>query len=315
MLLTDLWGPGVEVIDPFFIIGESMNLKEPLSFDKQVAKLQKHGLIIDDLDRAKSIIQEINYYRFTGYALEFRKSKSDSDYISNTSFDSVYNIYLFDEDLRILLLKYLLPIEIFFRTQISYGFSTNKCNEKPHDQHYDINNYYNKKSIVKIFESIKREIGYHKDSEIVKHHKVTYANKMPLWVLVELISFSNLSKYYSSLHYNDQKIISKQLKFNNINLSNWLHCLSVLRNMCAHSNRLYNKKFKPPVKLGRGFLKANPDLSNDTLFSYIIVMMRTLPNSILKNNFKCEFIELINKHKDNINLKKIGIIEDFENLL
>ncbi|WP_282926929.1 Abi family protein [Helcococcus kunzii] len=292
-----------------------MELKEPLNFDKQINRLKEHKLRIDDPDYAKSILKEINYYRFTGYALEFRKNKCDSNFIDNTNFNMIYDIYRFDEDLRLLLLEYLLKIEIYYRTQISYGFSLNKCKNSPHDQHYDINNYYNKTSIKKIWSSIEREIGYNKDSDVVKHHNTNYGKKMPLWVLVELISFSNLSKYYNSLYTWDQKIIANLVGFNNNNLSNWLHCMSVLRNMCAHNNRLYNKTFRPATKLTKGFLRFNPDIKNDSLFAYIITLSRLLPNKPLKKDFKVSFINLINSYKEKVNFEKIGLVDNYIKLL
>ena len=45
-------------------------------------------------------------------------------------------------------------------------------------------------------ETFSREKNYYKDSLIVKHHKIKYSSKMPLWVIVELMSFSNMSKLY-----------------------------------------------------------------------------------------------------------------------
>lgn len=292
-----------------------MELKEPLDFEKQVNRLRDHKMHIDNPTYAKSVLEEINYYRFTGYALEFRKDKCDSNFIDGTYFDMIYDIYKFDEELRLLLLEYLLKIEIYYRTKISYGFSMNKCKKSPHDQHYNIDNYYNKNSIHKIWIAIKREIGYNKDSDVVKHHNSNYDEKMPLWVLVELISFSNLSKYYNSLYTSEQKIIANSVGFNNNNLSNWLHCMSVLRNMCAHNNRLYNKTYKPATKLTRGFLKFNPDLKNNSLFAYIIILSRMLPNKIIKKEFKKSFTNLINDYKDKVNLSNIGLVDNYTDLL
>ncbi len=292
-----------------------MELKEPLDFEKQVNRLREHKMHIDNPTYAKSILEEINYYRFTGYALEFRKNKCDSNFIDGTHFDMIYDIYKFDEELRLLLLEYLLKIEIYYRTKISYGFSMNKCKRAPHDQHYDINNYYNKDSIRKIWIAIKREIGYNKDSDVVKHHNSNYNKKMPLWVLVELISFSNLSKYYNSLYTSEQKIIANLVGFNNNNLSNWLHCMSVLRNMCAHNNRLYNKTYKPAIKLTKGFLRFNPELKNNSLFAYIIILSRMLPNKTIKKEFKDSFINLINNYKDKVNLINIGLVDNYIDLL
>ena len=80
-----------------------------------------------------------------------------------------------------------------------------KCTEAPYDQHYDENNFYNKKGFKEVMENFSREKNYYKDSLIVKHHKIKYSSKMPLWVIVELMSFSNMSKLYSSMYYSEKR--------------------------------------------------------------------------------------------------------------
>ncbi len=76
-----------------------------------------------------------------------------------------------DEKLRDLFRMYIEKAEVYYRTQIAYGFAMNKCIEPPYDQHYDENNYYNKNGYKEVIESFKREKNYYKDSLIVKHHK------------------------------------------------------------------------------------------------------------------------------------------------
>ena len=60
-----------------------MELKEPLSFEKQIEKLKSHGMVMGDEAKVKEILAEINYYRFTGYTLQYRKNPDESDYIVN----------------------------------------------------------------------------------------------------------------------------------------------------------------------------------------------------------------------------------------
>lgn len=284
-------------------------LKKPLSFKDQVERLKEHSLVIRDEKQAEIILSEINYYRFTGYGLQFRLANSNSDFRDGTSFDDILSIYYFDEELRSILLKYLLKIELFYRTQISYSFSKRKCLTEPHDQHYNELNYYKKDTIKKIKESVQREIHYHEDSLVVRHHKNSYENKMPLWVIVELMSFSNLSKYYNCMYEGEQRSISSSVNINLKYLANWLHCATVIRNMCAHGNRLYNNSFKPPVKLPKGFLKKYTDLKNNTLAAYIYMIYKLLPLKTYKLNFKTDIINLINKYIDKVDFTLIGLNE------
>ena len=51
-----------------------MELKQPMSYEEQLHRLITHGIVVDDRDRAIDILKRVNYYRFTGYALQFRVS-------------------------------------------------------------------------------------------------------------------------------------------------------------------------------------------------------------------------------------------------
>lgn len=44
-----------------------MNLKCPLTIDEQLHKLVSHGVEVDNEDEAKRFLQEVSYYRLTGY--------------------------------------------------------------------------------------------------------------------------------------------------------------------------------------------------------------------------------------------------------
>lgn len=178
-----------------------MELKKPLSFEEQLNRLKSHGIIVNDEKKAIEILKYINYYRFTGYALQFRKNPQESDYMDGTTFESVYHLYIVDERLRDLFRMYIEKAEVYYRTQIAYGFSISKCVDSPYDQHYCEDNFFNKQGYREVIDSFNREKNYYKDSLIVKHHKNKYDSKMPLWVMVELMSFSNLSKLYSAMYY------------------------------------------------------------------------------------------------------------------
>ncbi len=98
----------------------------------------------------------------------------------------IYSIYAFDEELRSLLRRYIEITETFYKNLIGTEFALLKCKNPPHDQHYNEANYYDKKGIRSILDRFEKERRYYRESDIVKHHKAKYANKMPLWVMMEL---------------------------------------------------------------------------------------------------------------------------------
>ena len=70
-----------------------MELKQPMSYEEQLHRLIMHGIVVDDRERAIDILKRVNYYRFTGYALQFRVSQEDSTHVENTNLAKVYNLY------------------------------------------------------------------------------------------------------------------------------------------------------------------------------------------------------------------------------
>ena len=292
-----------------------MNLKEPLDFEKQVDKLIEHNVIIQDREYAVTVLSQINYYRFSGYALQFRKEPDNSDLNGEVTFEHIYKIYKFDESLRNICRTYLEKTEVYYKTQIAHNFSMTKCNTPPYDQHYDENNFYFKSGYTEVMDSFSKEKNYYKDSLIVKHHKDKYSNKMPLWVIFELMSFSNVSKLFGCMYFSEKDAIATSVGTGKRMLENHLHCLSVLRNKCSHTARLYNTKFYPPAKFSSKFYRRYPSISNDSLFAYILVLLKRLPDAKDKEDFINDITSIINEYMSYIDLMLIGFPVNFEDVL
>ena len=201
--------------------------------------------------------------------------------------------------------------QLFYVKERFYGFSIAKCTEAPYDQHYDENNFYNKKGYKEVMENFSREKNYYKDSLIVKHHKIKYSSRMPLWVIVELMSFSNMSKLYSSMYYSEKDAIARMVGVGKDTLENHLHCLSVLRNKCAHAARMYNTDFNPPAKFTTSFLKKHPEIKNNSLFAYTLVLLKRLPDESGKKSLIQTVEAVIDEYKDDIDLNLIGFPEKY----
>ena len=292
-----------------------MQLKQPETFDRQVDKLTEHHIIVSDRAHTKAALSYNNYYRISGYALQYRIRPDKSDCVDGTRFDDILRIYQFDFDLRNCLRKYVEIAEIYYRTQIAYYFSLAKCSNPPHDQHYNEDNYYNKIGFNEIINSFSRQRNYYKDSLIVKHHKTKYDNKLPLWAIVELLSFSDLSKLYSAMYFSEQDLIAEAIGTGSEMLKNHLHCLSVLRNKCAHAARLYNTEFNPPAQFSKRFLRNNLDVLNNTLFAYLLILIKRLPDRISKMRCVKELSSIINNRPDGVDLKLMGFPDNWEELL
>jgi len=293
-----------------------MELKRPLSLDEQIARLISHKMDIDDVDYALQVLSNTNYYRLTGYALQFRDEENPDDYIPGTKFEDMVKLHEFDKAFACLLKPYLDSIELYIRSKIAYIFSMAKCHNSPYDQHYDPHNFHKKKSHNHIIiSSLNREKKHSKDSLFVIHHDKQYKGKMPLWVIVELISFTNLSKLYSAMYNSEQDLIADAIGTSKKTLKNHLKCLANLRNKVAHLSRLYNVVYNPPVILGHTFLQDYPEVRSNTLFAYLIAILRRLPSNDARKTLIENIIRLIKEYSDCIRLSLLGFPDNYTDIL
>ena len=111
------------------------------------------------------------------------------------------------------------------------------------------------------------EVSKSKDV-FVKHHYDTYGNtgRMPTWKALEVISFGKLSRLLSQLISNDdayKNIISDFGLRTPMLLKSTIHNLTVVRNICGHHGRLWNRE-----------LQIRPEILKTPISGY---WLKTLP--------------------------------------
>lgn len=97
-----------------------MPTKDFKTVAEQLEILKKRGLSIPDENKASVFLLNNNYYRISGYSLTLR---SHDVFYDGTTFQNIIDIYEFDYKLRHILLKYLEPIEVKFKSVYSHIFS------------------------------------------------------------------------------------------------------------------------------------------------------------------------------------------------
>ncbi|ASU15526.1 Abi family protein [Actinobacillus pleuropneumoniae] len=74
-------------------------------------------------------MEHISYYRFSAYTIPFQKLNNPNHHFKpNTTFDDILNLYIFDRELRLLVLDAIERIEVSVRTQISNVMGTQAQN-------------------------------------------------------------------------------------------------------------------------------------------------------------------------------------------
>lgn len=195
---------------------------------------------------AKDILQRYGYFALiTGYK-DLLKNPTTKNYCDGATFEDVVAIYQFDEQLRELTLRYLLHIERHIRSILSYAFCiTYGENQSAYlaPQNYDTSSRRKAAEVGKLINNyLQKLISRPTSYAYIEHHKLHHQN-VPLWVLVNALSFGTISKMYEYSKPQIQSAVS--MEFDGINepqLRMILEVLTDFRNVCAHNERLFTHK-------------------------------------------------------------------------
>ena len=283
-----------------------IQLKEPTTYEQQLDILKRRNVVIDDPARCISVLESVNYYRFTAYFLPFKLP--DGTYRSGTRFQCVYRIYEFDRKLRGILFAALEEVEIYLRAKFAY-FHAHKYGA---EGYMDVPNYSSNHQAEKFHENIAREISSNKRSAFVIHHNEHYDGHFPIWVVVELFTFGMLSRFYSDMKTSDRKQLAREL-YNTIpkNVISWLRCCTDLRNICAHYGRLYYRIFPATP--------ANVDATQTQelqLWGAVLALKNLYPDGNKWNSETlAQLSALFEEYQEDIFLPHIGFPTDWEQKL
>ncbi len=282
-------------------------VKSPKTYEEQLEIIKDKGFVVEDDEECIDFLHMANYYRLSAYFLPFKKE--NGTYLEGVNFKRVQHIYEFDVKMRAILFGYIEEIELYLRTQISY--------EMAHKYgalgYLNPDNFSKEHNDEKFRGHLERCIEDNRRSLVVKHHKEKYDGQFPFWVIIEFFSMGMLSYYYADLKMADQKHLARVMYgTNSICLKSWLRCITDLRNMCAHSARLYAWIFTSVPRVDK-----NTDYQPDRkLFSQIMVLRELYPvKSRWNSKVGAEIAALVDEYSDDISLRHIGFPENWRELL
>ena len=124
------------------------------------------------------------------------------------------------------------------------SYDRNIMNSKPYEVTFDNEKTYDD-YIVTVYSAMARQ---RKKNKSISNYLTTHTY-IPMWVLVNLLTFGNISKLFQIQtidvqtkildYYNIDTFKQENPELDVINFSNVLKILSIYRNICAHNERLY----------------------------------------------------------------------------
>ncbi|HEY0722174.1 MAG TPA: Abi family protein [Gammaproteobacteria bacterium] len=289
--------------------------KPPTDLDQQADILIQRGMTIPDRDRAKHFLQHLNYYRLSGYWLPFEASHQPHQFKPGTHFDHIVDLYVFDRELRLLVLDAIERVEVSVRTQWAYHLA---LNYGPH-AHLNSSLFEDQHEYLRTLGTLTGEIGRSRET-FITHLIDTYDETTPpIWAIVEVISFGQLSKFYDNLKLRqDRKRIANAYELDEKILISFLHHINTVRNTCAHHSRLWNRRFTMQMTLPGGRPQGlihnfNRDQSAAKKIYNPLVMLAYLMDKIcLTHHFKNKLRDLLTRHT--IDEHAMGFPQDWRKL-
>lgn len=248
--------------------------KEFKTINELVELLNSRG-VLTNVDTEKALERESYYAIVNGYKqpfLDYNEMSKSSDYVylSDTEFVWIYDLFLFDRDLRNITFKSLTRAEAVLRSAVAYAFS---------ESHPDKNDYLDRANFCKpkeylvpktyrgnkvalyaknlndLMARLNDKLTINRNTRPFVKHYIKAHGGVPLWVLSNDLTFGNIIHFYQLMKDRERKrVCSIVAKVTNRDqkdrgflterkLLRSANTLNHFRNICAHDERLYCAKY------------------------------------------------------------------------
>lgn len=322
-----------------------VNTKPFKTLNQQLKILRDRGL--DVPSNAKRSLEQNGYYAIVnGYKWSFlqRDSRgkviSPEQFVQGSTFNELQNLYDFDRDLRSILFEALLKYENTLSATLSYRFS-----EAYSDEHsyLAIDNFSRDpqkvQSVVRTISSLSNVVNRKSSQKNAIRHYVNKHLHVPLWVLVNFLTFGDLNYFYQIMTDDLRLTVAKDFtafqrraypgKFrvgiSPLAIDSTNHLVNHFRNAVAHGEVTFSKKISktPSLQPVKSILsdQSLPLNSQAGIFELLIVLRMVLTkkdykklnrgiNELLKN-YKGEF----NSISFNSILNDMNFPQNYQNYL
>lgn len=226
-----------------------MNSKPFKTHNQQLKILRDRGLHVPS--SANRSLEQIGYYSLVnGYKWSFLQRDSTGrpvhpeQFVAGATFNEIQSLYDFDRELRSALYEGLLKYESILGAEISYRFS--EVHQEEHS-YLAIDNFRRDQSSVadvvgtisSLSNTIKRKASIKRGENAIKH----YVNKhghVPLWVLVNFLTFGDLNFFFKNCTDSLQITIAKDFTDTRKRSYNYNQTVKITPGIILAANHLVN---------------------------------------------------------------------------
>ena len=285
---------------------------------QQVQSYIEAGMEFEDQANVEKALKSVGYYRLRGYSFHLYENATKK-YVPGTKFEDVLKLYQFDQELSALIFAMISKIEVALRVRLVEALLI-------HGEPLvlqDSSIFKEKKLYWQNMSTVASEIARSNDV-FIKHNFDNHDGEMPVWAAVEVLSFGTLSKIIKNLKTGTGSSYSilaanyqyKSKKGNLVNpsqkmLASWVQGVSVLRNMCAHNSRIYNRTIHTTPEILNAD-KVTPPPAHNGLYQILLAMkyLRSLDEEWTV--FVDAFDKLIQNNISVVNLTAMNLPVDWK---
>ena len=278
--------------------------KQILTITQQVQSYINAGMVITSRADVEKTLKSVGFYRLRGYSFHLYDNATKK-YVPGTKFEDIFSmISKIEVALRVRLVEALLIHGDPLVLQESSIFKDKKL-------------YWQNMSTVA------SEIARSNDV-FIKHNFYNHDGEVPVWAAVEVLSFGTLSKIIKNLKTGTGSSYSilatnyqyKSKKGNLVNpsqkmLASWIQGVSVLRNMCAHNSRIYNRTIHTTPEILDAD-KVTPLPVHNGLYQILLAMKYLRSSDEEWTVFVDDFDKLIQSNIGVVSLTAMNLLADWK---
>ena len=280
--------------------------KPSKNFQEQLDILESRGMVIADHESAIHYLKHLNYYRLRGYWLPLEADLKSHQFKPGITFQDALNLYIFDRELRLLLIDAIERVEVSLRSQWAYHLADQHGAHAHLDAALSKKRYWHESNLASLKKELERS-----DEVFVGHYNSTYIQPStpPIWAVCEVMSLGQLSRWIKSLKPADTRAaIARTYQLSDKVLESFIEHLAYIRNVCAHHSRLWNRRMTKTMELPRtkpSDLYQNFNPEQDRKLYNTLVMVAFFMDTISPNHhWKTRLKALISNHA--IDAKAMG---------
>ena len=292
--------------------------KQILTIEQQVQSYIDAGMKITSQEDVEKALKSIGFYRLRGYSFQLYDNAAKK-YVPGTKFEDVIKLYQFDQELSALIFSMISKIEVALRVRLVESLLV-------HGEPLvlqDSSIFKEKKRYWQNMSTVASEIARSNDV-FIKHNFDNHDGEVPVWAAVEVLSFGTLSKIIKNLKTGTGRSYSilasnyqyKSKKGNLVKpsqkmLASWIQGASVLRNMCAHNSRIYNRTIHTTPEI-LDVDKITPPPAHNGLYQILLAMKYLRSSDEEWTVFVNAFDKLIQNNNGVVSLAAMNLPTDWK---